>query len=93
MTAAQIVVTVLAIALSGALVWFFFRPRATQDAVVHDGVQEVRIVVKGGYTPSVVQVRTGVPLRIFFDRQEDGECSSRVVFPDLTQSEIGRAHV
>ena len=86
MTAAQIVVTVLAIALSGALVWFFFRPRATQDAVVHDGVQEVRIVVKGGYTPSVVQVRTGVPLRIFFDRQEDGECSSRVVFPDLAQS-------
>ena len=86
MTAAKIAATVLAIALGGALSWFFFRPRAAQDAVVRGGVQEVRIVVKGGYTPSVVQVRTGVPLRIVFDRQEDGDCSSRVVFPDLAQS-------
>jgi Cu+-exporting ATPase len=39
--------------------------------------------VKGGYSPDLVRVRQGVPLRIVFDRQESGECTSRVVFPDF----------
>src|SRR5581483_2993570 len=46
-------------------------------------VQEVTVIVKGGYSPDLVQVRQGVPLRIVFDRQESGECTSRVVFPDF----------
>ena len=46
-------------------------------------VQEVTVTVKGGYSPDLVRVRQGVPLRIVFDRQESGECTSRVVFPDF----------
>ena len=46
-------------------------------------VQEVQVTVKGGYSPSLIRVRENVPLRIVFDRQESGECTSRVVFPDF----------
>ena len=41
------------------------------------------IVVKGGYTPSTVQVEAGQPVRLVFDRQEEGDCSSHVVFKQL----------
>ncbi|MEX2420420.1 MAG: cupredoxin domain-containing protein, partial [Actinomycetota bacterium] len=46
-------------------------------------MQEVEITVKGGYAPSLIRVQAGVPLRLIFDRQETGECTSRVVFPDF----------
>ena len=83
MTAVQIVVTVLGAVTIALLARFFFRGRAATEAVEQAGVQEVRVIVRGGYSPAVVRARTGVPLRIVFDRQEDGDCSSRVVFPDL----------
>jgi P-type Cu+ transporter len=43
----------------------------------------VHITVKGGYSPDLIRVRQKVPLRIVFDRQERGDCTSRVVFPDF----------
>ncbi len=39
--------------------------------------------MQGGYQPNVVHARTGLPLRLTFDRREDGDCTSRVVFPEL----------
>ncbi len=83
MTAVQIVVTILGGVTIAVLARFFFRSRAAAEAVETAGVQEMRVVVRGGYNPSVIRARTAVPLRILFDRQEDGDCSSRVVFPDL----------
>ncbi|HUZ54338.1 MAG TPA: cupredoxin domain-containing protein [Streptosporangiaceae bacterium] len=44
------------------------------------------VTVKGGYSPDVISVRQGVPLEIVLDRQESGDCTSRVVFPDLAVS-------
>ncbi len=66
----------------GAL-WFFFGPKRTGSADLDNGVQVVRIKVQGGYSPELVQVTRGVPVRMEFDRQEAGECSSRVVMPDF----------
>ena len=83
MTTVQLVVTILGVVTVAVLSRFFFRARPATDAVEQAGVQEVRVVVRGGYSPSVIRARTGVPLRIAFDRQEDGDCSSNVVFPDL----------
>ncbi len=83
MTTVQLVVTILGVVTVAVLSRFFFRARPATDAVEQAGVQEVRVVVRGGYSPSVIRARTGVPLRIVFDRQEDGDCSSNVVFPDL----------
>ncbi|AQZ63101.1 Lead, cadmium, zinc and mercury transporting ATPase; Copper-translocating P-type ATPase [[Actinomadura] parvosata subsp. kistnae] len=65
------------------LAWYFFGPRKSHLAELRDGVQEAEIIVRGGYAPDVVRVRQGVPLRLIFDRREDGDCTSHVVFPDF----------
>jgi Cu+-exporting ATPase len=83
MSAGEIVVTAGGVALIGALAWFFFGPKQARRAEVRGGVQEVEITVKGGYTPDLIMVQEGVPLRLVFDRQENSDCSSRVVFPDF----------
>jgi Cu+-exporting ATPase len=83
MSVAEILVTVGGALLSAGLVWFFFGPKGSTRAEVRDGVQEVDVTVKGGYSPSVIKVREGVPLRLTFDRQESGECTSEVVFSDF----------
>ena len=41
------------------------------------------VVVKSGYSPSTVEAKAGQPVRLVFDRQEDGECSSHVLFKEL----------
>jgi uncharacterized membrane protein len=49
-------------------------------------VQRLEVTVKGGYRPDVIRVRRGAPVELTFDRQESGECTSRVVFGDLQVS-------
>jgi P-type Cu+ transporter len=83
MTVVDLVVVAAALALIGALAWFFFGPRRARAAELVGDLQEVTVTVRGGYSPDLVRVRQGVPLRIVFDRQESGDCTSRVVFPDF----------
>ena len=83
MSAADIAVVAGGVALTGLLGWFFFGPKKAHSTDMVGNVQEVTVTVKGGYSPDLVRVRQGVPLRIVFDRQESGECTSRVVFPDF----------
>jgi Cu+-exporting ATPase len=83
MSLASLFVTAGGIALIGWLARFFFRARLATDAQVDAGGQAATVVVLGGYQPDVVRARAGLPLRLTFDRREDGDCSSRVVFPDL----------
>ena len=68
------------------LAWFFFGPKKAKEAEVKGNAQEIRITVKGGYSPDVIRVKEGVPLRLVFDRQEATDCSDRVVFPDFQAS-------
>ncbi|MEU7004351.1 heavy metal translocating P-type ATPase [Nonomuraea sp. NPDC046570] len=83
MTAADGVVLGIAVILLGFLGWYFFGPRKSSLAGLRDGVQEIEIVVRGGYSPDIVRVRQGIPLRVVFDRRESGDCTSRVVFADF----------
>ncbi len=83
MNPVDIAVVVCGLALTGLLGWFFFGPKKARSADQVGKFQEVKVTVKGGYSPDRVLVRQGVPLRIVFDRQESGECTSRVVFPDF----------
>jgi P-type Cu+ transporter len=80
---AEILVTIAGGGAIAALAWFFFGPRTARAAELRSGRQEVEIAVKGGYTPNLIRAREGVPLHLVFDRQEAGDCTSRVVFPDL----------
>ena len=52
-------------------------------AVTSDGVQEITVVVKGGYSPSTVNAKVGQRLRIVFDRKETSSCSEEVTIPDF----------
>ncbi len=83
MNPADIVAVAGGVAVTGLLGWFFFGPKKAHAAEQIGNLQEVTVTVKGGYSPDLVRVRQGVPLRIVFDRQESGECTSRVVFPEF----------
>ncbi|WP_242532751.1 heavy metal translocating P-type ATPase [Nocardioides sp. S5] len=72
-----------AAALTALLGWYFFGPKSSRRADLSDGVQVATVTVKGGYSPSLVEVQAGTPVRLLFDRQESGDCSSRVVFADF----------
>ncbi len=88
MTTAQIFVTMMGIALSVFIAWFFwFAPKArTQAAVSASGAQEVAVTVKGGYTPDLIVVKAGQPVRLRFTRRESSACSEMVLFPDFNQN-------
>ncbi len=88
MSTAQIVVTVGGILLSILIAWFFwFAPKGQTRALASaGGVQEVSVTVKGGYTPDIIVVKAGQPLRMRFTRQESGSCSEMVLFPDFNKS-------
>jgi Cu+-exporting ATPase len=83
MSTADIVVLFGAAVLVAALGWFFFGPRRARTAQLADGVQRVGVTVRGGYLPEVIRVRQHVPVELVFDRQETGDCTSRVVFADF----------
>ncbi len=86
MEISNVIAIVAAAAIVGFLWWFFFGPKSARRAQLVGGVQEVDVTVKGGYSPSVIRVTEGVPLRLRFDRQESGDCTSRVVFSDFGAS-------
>ncbi|RIK15806.1 MAG: ATPase P [Acidobacteria bacterium] len=92
MTIGDGLVVLSALVLTGLLAWFFFGPKKSRRADLQDGVQVVRVGVQGGYSPDLVEVRAGVPVRMLFDRQESGECSSRVVIPDFRINQLLPAH-
>jgi plastocyanin domain-containing protein len=70
--------------------WYFFvAGRVPAAAAVSvggrpgTGAQEQTITVDGGYSPAVVRVKAGRPVRLVFDRKDTGSCSEEVVFPDF----------
>ena len=88
MNTTQIIVTLGGIALSVLIAWFFWlAPKGkTQAAMGASGTQEVAVTVKGGYTPDLIVVKAGQPVRLRFTRQESSACSEMVLFPDFNQS-------
>jgi len=81
LTPAQIAVTALGAAAIAWVLWYFLLSRGTRvAAAVAGGVQEIRVTVKGGYTPDTIVVQAGKPVRLQFYRDETADCSERVVF-------------
>ncbi len=86
MASADVMVVVAAVLVLAGLGWFFFGPRRARSAQLDGGVQRAVVTVRGGYSPEVIRLRQGVPAQLTFDRQESGDCTSRVVFPDFQMS-------
>jgi plastocyanin domain-containing protein len=66
------------------VLWFFFGKREAVTAKAGEsGVQEIRVMVKGGYDPDVIVVKQGKPVRLDFYRDETASCSEQVIFGDF----------
>ena len=84
MSVSQYVVTAVGLAAIVWVLWYFLFSKGSQAlAPTVAGVQEVRVLVKGGYTPDTIVVRAGEPVRLQFYRDETADCSERVVFEDF----------
>ena len=83
MDTSEILVLVGGIAAIVAVLWYFFGERDAVAATDTGGVQEVKITVKGGYSPDVVRVKQGRPVRLDFYRDETASCSEQLVFGDF----------
>ena len=88
MTPDRWIVTIIGLALIAFIVWFFWlkRSRGVHAAETSGGYQEAMILVKGGYTPDTVIVRSGRPVRLNFRREETASCSDKVIFADFNKS-------
>ncbi len=72
-----------AAAIAFVLWWFFGERQAVRVEAGAAGVQEVKVTVKGGYSPDTIVVRKGQPVRLDFYRDETSSCSEQVVIPDF----------
>jgi plastocyanin domain-containing protein len=80
----ELVVLLVGVAAIAWVNWYFFVAGRRAVAARNSGaVQEIEIQVLGGYSPSVVRLKRGIPARLVFDRQEDSSCSEEVVLPAL----------
>jgi plastocyanin domain-containing protein len=94
MDAARVVVTLAGVVLIVAVnVYFFARRRAVAATAAAGGVQEVRVSVKGGYDPALIEVEAGRPVRLLFLREETEGCSDTVLLPEWGIAQPLPAHV
>jgi len=94
MTPAQIAVTLPGMLLAVAVNVYFFAPaRSPRSRGARSGsggsapapgagAQEVRVTVRDGYDPSVIEVEAGRPVRLLFRREEVASCSDVVLLPE-----------
>ena len=84
MDTAEMLVLAGAVVAIVLVLWYFFGEREKVAATVTDaGVQEIKITVKGGYSPDVIAVKRGVPVKLDFYRDETASCSDQVILGDF----------
>jgi plastocyanin domain-containing protein len=84
MDSTELIVVVCGLASIALVLWYFFGERESVAAATNEeGVQEIKVTVKGGYSPDRIVVREGVPVRLNFYRDETSSCSEEVVFGDF----------
>jgi plastocyanin domain-containing protein len=81
----KLIVTGSGVLLIALVNWyFFFSKRKSVEALQEESrLQEVKVVVKGGYDPDVIVVKKGIPVRLNFYRDETADCSDTIVFGDF----------
>ena len=84
----RLLVDVIGLGLIGFIVWFFWlvKARGVRAPVTSGGYQEQMVLVKGGYSPDVIVVARGKPVRLNFVRQESAACSEMVLLPAFKKS-------
>lgn len=89
MDSAEWIVVVGGLALCAFVIWFFFAPRVAERATAAaGGVQQIKVTVKGGYSPDRIEVEQGKPVRLLFRREESTACTEQVIFADFGVSKM-----
>ncbi len=84
MDTTEILVIIGGIGLIAFVLWYFFGEREQVAAETNEsGLQEIKVTVKGGYSPDVIVVKKDIPVRLNFYRDETSSCSEQVVFGDF----------
>jgi plastocyanin domain-containing protein len=84
MDTVEILVMAGGVAAIALVLWYFFgeRERVNAEATA-GGVQQIKVTVRGGYSPDVIVVKKGSPVRLDFYRDETASCSEQVIFGDF----------
>lgn len=86
MDTTQLLVTLAGLTAIVWVNWYFFIAGRTAPVTVApsgSGAQEISIVVDGGYAPNSISVERGRPVRLLFDRRDQGSCTEEVALPDF----------
>lgn len=80
----KVLVTLAGLGLiSLELWWFLLSKPKSKKATASGGIQEVTVIVDGGYEPSRIVVQAGQPVRLNFQRQDPSSCLEQVLLPDF----------
>jgi plastocyanin domain-containing protein len=83
----KIAVALGGLGLIGAELWWFMLSKTkSQKASVKQGIQEIDIVVDGGYTPDRIEVTAGEPVKLNFFRKDPSSCLEQVLLPDFNKA-------
>ena len=84
----KVLVTLGGMGAIAFIAWFFWlwKKEGVRAPLTSSGYQETLILVKGGYTPDVIVVERGKPVRLNFRREETAACSEQVIFSDFNKS-------
>ena len=85
-TAATLGVTLVGAGLIAWIQYYFFVvPRRARAVVARSGggLQELDVVVSGGYQPALIEVKPRRPVRLNFTRQDPDSCLEEVVFGEF----------
>ena len=88
MTWDRMLVNLIGLGLIAFIVWFFWlvKTKGVRAVMGSSGYQEQMVLVKGGYTPDVIVVEAGKPVRLNFVRQESASCTEMVLLPAFNKS-------
>ena len=85
MTTDELFVLIGGSLLIATVAWYFWfsSSEGTKIQAGFGGIQEALIKVKGGYSPNIIVVEAGKPVKLNFLREETAACSEQVVVPDF----------
>ena len=89
MNISQISTIVIGLILIAFIIWWFFgkHKEASGTSAIVNNEQTATIVVNGGYSPSTVVLKKGIPAQVNFDMRDSTACLSHVVFEQLGVNE------
>ena len=90
MTWDRIVVDLVGLGLIGFIVWFFWlvKTKGIKASLTSSGFQEQMVLVKGGYTPDVIVVERGKPVRLNLCLRTLENTNSRVRWACLGENSL-----